>query len=139
MPGTPATDGLLFGPTSSGKHYVSLYSHRGNHPTKSQWHRDVPPQDEYELFEVSDDSGWSDTKGNYWSLRNGGGSPLGTRDERIAKHPVTSNPHDPWHGYPASPAVKGPGDAPSDDLLDRWLHDRVITRAMHRRILRRRI
>lgn len=139
MAGTASSGGILYGPTASGKRYLSMYAHRGANPQKSEWHQDVPPDDEYALFETADDQAWMDINGDYWSLRDGGALPVGTRDERIAKHPKTSNARDPWHGYPASPAEKGSADAPAADLLDRWLDEGVIGRPMHRRILRRRI
>lgn len=70
--GTPDSSGIVFGPTKSGKKYYSLYSHRGNHPNKSQWSPSVPPFDEYQIFSSSDDQDWKCTRGHYWGVLDGG-------------------------------------------------------------------
>jgi hypothetical protein len=131
--------GIPFGPTPTGKYYECLYAHRGAVPGKSVWHTAITPQLEYQLFVNADVSGWCDARGHYWSLKAGGSVPVGTRQERLGKHPLTRNPSDPWHGYPASPALNGDGDMPEDDLIERWLFDRVITRAFARRLRSQRV
>jgi hypothetical protein len=47
-------DGLLYGPTPSGKMYLSMYDHRGRTARKSCWASEVPPPDEYGMFECAD-------------------------------------------------------------------------------------
>src|SRR4051812_48659731 len=86
-PGTAAQDGVHFGPTASGKFYVSMYTHRGTRPNKTSWDSTVSPAEEFKLFCCSDDNNWRDGRGHYWSHKDGGASELGTGGERIAKHP----------------------------------------------------
>jgi hypothetical protein len=133
-----SSDGIHFGPTPNGKRYVSLYNHRQANRGKSVWLKSVRPADEYQMFSDADNYDWYDTRGNYWSLRDGG-AEVGTRGERVAKHPVTTNPTDPWHGYPASPNQKGAGDAPPDPLVEGWLADGLVTRTFARRLQRWRL
>lgn len=91
------------------------------------------------MFVEADVRNWFDSAGHYWSVKDGGATAIGTRDERLSKHPKTQNDSDPWHGYPASPAGHGAGDAPEDNLIERWLGDDVVERPFARRLQRRRI
>jgi hypothetical protein len=123
-----------FGPNASGKTYVCLAKHRNKTPGASQW--TVQPAIEYEMFCDADAADSVDLAGNYWSVRDGG-REIGTRNERIAKHPATSNSSDPWHGYPASPAYKGAGDMPADNVIDNWRTAGSVSRSFVKRLKRR--
>lgn len=98
MKGAAAPDGIHFGPTATGKLYISMYTHRGMKPMKTCWHPNIPPKEEFELFTHSDVNQWLDARGHYWSHKEGGAAELGTAGERIAKHPRTTNPTDPSRG-----------------------------------------
>jgi hypothetical protein len=131
-------DGIVYGPTANGKTYVSLYYHRRDDRSgrKSCWHPDVLPPAEYAIFEQSDVGGWTDAAG-HWGFGARGRLELGTRGERLAKFPRTTNSTDNWHGYPVSP--RDGDDAPSDDLVNRWIDSDQIEKAIGRRIQRQKI
>ncbi|MGW1450991.1 hypothetical protein ACWCO3_22280 [Micromonospora sp. NPDC002411] len=140
MTGDARSDGILYGPTANGKLYLSMFTHRGARPVKTAWHRNVSPEDEYDLFCRSDDGDWKDERGHYWSLgKEDGSTELGMTGERLAKHPSNANAGVPWHGYPVSPRRRGDADSPTDQLISRWVEDGVITRSFARRIRDRRI
>ena len=133
-------EGIVFGPTANGKAYVSVYYHRRNDPQgrKNCWHPDVLPPAEYSLFEQADVADWSDPAGHYWGFGARGRLQLGTRGERLAKFPRTTNATDPWHGYPVSPRDDY-DDTPPDDLVNRWIDSDQIDKAVGRRIQRQKI
>lgn len=87
MGALPDKDGLLFGPTGSGKMYLAMYDHRGRNWRKSCWAIDVPPPHEYAIFDGADARVQVDIAGPYWGVRDASGSTLGTRGERLAKFP----------------------------------------------------
>lgn len=138
MIASPRPAGLEFGPTSSGKTYLSLYAHRGNHPGKSCWANDLPPPEEYGIFETSDGGGHQDQSGHYWGTRDVRGTALGTRGERLAKFPNPANPSDPWHGYPVSPASGRAAEAPPDDLVEALILSGLVSKALGRKLQKRR-
>jgi hypothetical protein len=132
--------GIEFGPTPSGKMYISLNAHRGARRGKSIWHSNISPMQEYGLFARSDQNDWFDIRGHYWSFASSDGlTPTGTARQVLAKHPCISNLSDPWHGYPVSPKQTGDADAPADELVGVWLDSKVITRTFARRIRDRRV
>jgi hypothetical protein len=137
-PGQVTADGIVFGPNSSGKTYLSWYAHRGADRGKSRWLDDLPPAEEYTIFCHSDEHNWSDPGGNYWGIRGADGRPLGTRGERIAKFPNNSAPATPWHGYPTLSSGRG-GGAPPDSLVTQWIGDRQVTRTFGLKIQRRKV
>jgi hypothetical protein len=137
--GTAGPDGIHFGPNGSGKLYLSMFAHRGGTSRKSQWLTAVPPPSEYGVFCHADESEWCDSAQNYWGVLDDRASPLGTRGERIAKFPCSKVPAAPWHGYPVSPGSGSPGDAPEDDLVEEWMSTGSVTKAVGRKIQRRRI
>jgi hypothetical protein len=134
--GMPLTAGILFGPTATGKHYVSVFYHRCTARTifKRCWASSVAPVAEFGIFSDADRSGWSGNGGHYWGIRPGG-DILGTEGERMAKFPRPSNGNDPWHGYPIS-AAENVDDAPPVKLVVRWIDDGVISETLGKRILR---
>ncbi len=116
--GSITPSGILFGPNGSGKTYISLNYHRGV-PTafKSTWDTSISRVDEYDIFCDADGANRCDASGVYWGIRNMSFDVLGSRGERLAKFPATVNVQDPWHGYPASPNLKGEADLPSEGVL----------------------
>lgn len=124
--------------THSGKAYRTHPKHRNGTPGASQWATSISESIEFSIFEAAEREGWVDGAGNYWGVgvsRNSRPQILGTLSEAYSKHPATSNPSDPWHGYPASPAKKGSGDVPPKDILDTWLARSIISRALKKRIM----
>lgn len=93
---------------------------------------------EYGIFCTADSRDWSDEDGNYWGVHSAGRTPLGVRGERLCKFPKTSNPNDPWHGFPVSPQ-NGGGDVPPDALVESWITAEVVSRVIGRRIQKRKI
>jgi hypothetical protein len=136
MPPEAQQAGLQYGPTASGKLYLSMYSHRGGNPTKSCWA--VPPDDEYGIFETSDDNDRADGHGNYWGALDAEGTALGTKGERLAKFPFNAVLTVPWHGYPVSPASGRASEMPPDDFINDLIEDGVLSRTFGRKLQRRR-
>jgi hypothetical protein len=135
---TPAAQeaGLQYGPTASGKLYLSVYAHRGANPRKSCW--EVSPEDEYGIFETADDKNRSDADGDYWGTRDADGTALGTRGERLAKFPHNGVPAVPWHGYPVSPASGRGSESPPDEFIDALIEEGAMSRTFGRKLQRRR-
>jgi len=81
--------------------YQSLYYHRPQSRMrgKSRWR--VSRDDECHAFCESSHRGWDDALGNRWYV-DVDGEELGTRRERVAFFPLSSNATGPWHGYPVS-------------------------------------
>jgi hypothetical protein len=133
--GAPQTAGILFGPTNSGKFYLSTYRHRGSGSRihKSKWK--IAPALECCIFRSADDADWNCSRGHYWGVHDGGTTELGEQGERLCKFPCTSNNHDPWHGYP----VLSQDDAPPDDLVETWIAQGVISKVIGRKIQKGRI
>ncbi len=130
--GKPHGDGILFGPTRSGKLYLSVYYHRQPNRSQDKCIWCIPPAQEYEIFSEADGKNWQDSDGHYWGVHNQGNSPLGTQDERFCKFPRTSNSGDAWHGYPVGRSK----DTPSDDFINNWIENKVISRKIGRDIQR---
>jgi hypothetical protein len=136
--GTPSAQGIAFGPTASGKMYVSLFAHRGANPAKSCSTASTPPHAEYGIFNESDRRAWHDTSGHYWGVQDGGRTIIGTRGERLAKFPRTAIPS-PWHGFPVSPYARGSVDAPPDDFVEAWIESGAVSKTIGGKIERRKI
>ena len=137
--GIAGPSGISFGPTSSGKHYISLHRHRGSGTTKhkSTWIRSFPPKSEFGLFCSADDGNWKDGTGNYWGAEPGA-PVLGVDGERLAKFPMVTNRTDPWHGFPFT-LIGTPRAGPSDETVDAWVAATVITEVVASKIRRRRV
>lgn len=137
MHATTHSDGLLFGPTASGKTYLSMYDHRGRNHEKSCWSQNVPPPAEYSIFEQADDDEYSDINGHYWGILDALGSVLGTRGERLAKFPFNAITAMPWHGYPVSPASGRASEIPPDELVENLIEAGAVSRTFGRKLQRR--
>lgn len=133
--GSAQPSGIAFGPTASGKLYLSVYAHRGANPRKSQWA--IPPTDEFGCFSRSDAEGWLDLDGHLWGALDPTGPTLGTRGERLAKFPRTVPPT-PWHGYPVSASSGRASETPPDELVERLRDDGRLTRTLARKLQTRR-
>jgi hypothetical protein len=136
---TVTSSGILFGPTGSGKTYLSAYEHRGANARKSRWANSVPPVREYGIFKESDDSDWRDDLGHYWGILDKVATVLGDAGERLSKFPANGVASVPWHGYPVSPRVRGKFDAPSFRFVEEWRARGAITRTVARKIQRRKL
>src|SRR5260370_7731243 len=93
--GVAHPSGLLFGPTKSGKQYLSVYYHRQASRLQEKCIWCIPPAQEYDIFCEADDKNWLDEDGHYWGVHDQGNTPLGTRTKRICKFPFTPNPRNP--------------------------------------------
>jgi hypothetical protein len=74
-------------------------------PRAAQWAEDVSEEEEFAIFDRSDDLDLSDTDGNLYGLRigpNGEILVLGTWKQQVAEFP-RAHPGHPWHGYPLGP------------------------------------
>jgi hypothetical protein len=129
-----AVGGVTFGPTSKGKMYVSTMAHRGHRSRRQKSRWSIPPKDEFALFDESDANDWYSPNGHLWNRGDDEGRrQLGERGERLAKFPKARRGV-PWHGYPVSPRFDGPRGRPDDDLIERWVEDKTITRTFARRL-----
>lgn len=135
--GSPHPDGLVFGPTASGKSYLSMFDHRGRNRAKSWWADDVSPPDEYAIFEQADTLDRCDTSGHYWGVRDASGTRLGTRGERLAKFPHNAVAVVPWHGYPVSPGNGRASEIPPDEFVDALIDAGAVSRTFGRKLQRR--
>lgn len=122
-------DGMIFGPTNSGKMYLCAVWHRGagHADYKTEW--DISEWEEYSLFCCADDSHWKDDPGNYWAVKEGGDA-IGKNDERVAKFPVPQNDSDHWHGYP----VMTGRDKPPKQLINLWRDFGYISKPLAKRM-----
>ncbi|GER88959.1 hypothetical protein KDW_31210 [Dictyobacter vulcani] len=129
-------DGQLFGPTLSGKHYLSLNYHRSRTSTggkKSLWDPNISRDTEYNIFCTADKKNWQDNKGDYWGIHNQAKTSLGTENEIICKFPHPTNQQDPWHGYP----LHTYSARPSDDFVRKfWADTNEISRGMAKKIVK---
>lgn len=139
--GIATESGIQFGPNRNGKLYISVFIHRGNNRSnyKNKWEPSITPPIEYAIFCAADYENWRDHKGRYWAVHQGGIIILGCQGERMCKFPRTSNPGDPWHGYPVSPLLNGEDDAPPDDLVENWIEAHVVSKTFGRRVQRRKV
>lgn len=137
--GTASSSGIRFGPTSNSKHYVSLFRHRGSGDVrhKQTWDAALSPTEEFAIFENADVSDSKCSRGHYWGYRDYAGQPIGSKKERIAKFPVTTNPNDDWHGYPVhKDERRNNDDLPSDELVTRWIEEKKIDERFGLKIIR---
>jgi len=137
MSATTHPDGLVYGPTASGKSYLSMYDHRGRNARKSCWATDVLPPDEYAIFDQADTNDQFDLRGHYWGVRSSEGAVLGTRGERLAKFPHNGVSVVPWHGFPVSPASGRDSEAPSDHLVETLIATGTMSRTFGRKLQKR--
>ena len=139
--GVAVASGVQFGPTQSGKVYISLHQHRGSGAPahKHQWCDQISRVMEFGIFDTADYQNWCDRDGHFWGIHDRGQTVLGVRGERLSKFPRTSNSSDPWHGYPVSPLERGDDDAPPDEFVERWIETGAVSKTFGRRIQRRKV
>jgi hypothetical protein len=114
-----------------------MYDHRGRNECKSRWASDVPPPDEYRIFERADSDFHADATGHYWGVRSAAGAVLGTRGERLAKFPRNAVSAVPWHGFPVSPAKGRASECPPDDLVEFLIDTGAVSRTFGRKLQKR--
>jgi len=123
-----------FGPTSENHFYKPIIYHSSTaklNKHKSRWSIDESCQ--FNVFKIADEHKWCCSINScLFSIVNNGDIVLGCDGERIAKFPKPMNKTDPWHGFPTTTTK----DHISDDLLDKWENDSIITRLIRRRIVR---
>ena len=135
--GTPCAAGVSFGPTPNGKHYISLYIHRGHRPARSKW--SIAPVDEFAIFGLADAGDWYAVPGHYWGVSGPQANTIGQAGERVCKFPFNQNAQLPWHGYPVSLQDDRRNDSPPDILIYKWMILGVVSRTIGNKILRGRI
>ncbi len=123
-----------YGPTSRGHLYKPQPYHR---PTakrsndKTRWC--LTEGEEFEVFRIADEPFWyCGATEKLYSIVDGGRVKLGENGERLAAFPPPQNESDPWHGYPIP---SGEYDI-SDELLDRWEDEGVVSETIRKRIVR---
>jgi len=140
--GRPCTAGLEFGPTPSGKMYLSRNDHRcfSTDSRRGHWADDFPPLDEFELFAQADAADWQDSRPHLWGIRRGLVA-LGKDNERIALFRCPSNAPHPWHGYPVTATAPGRELAhrPEPPLVRRWVESGLIDAFQAGRVNRGRV
>lgn len=125
--------GLQYGPTTSGKMYLSAWKHRATrNKHKSFWSITFKPEEEYALFDRCDEQEWLDAKGAYWGLVDGGKRVLGALDERLGYFPPNGVTAAPWHGYPVSSADVD--YVVPDVVIDVWVEKKEISNITAKRI-----
>lgn len=126
---------IPFGPTSSGKQYLSLDYHRCSRavPPKRCWA--IPRPAEYDVFVWADETPCCDGSGHMWGFlfEDGELAVLGTERERIAKFPCPQNETDPWHGYPVH-TTDIPQRRPSPIFIEELYQRGVLTKVQKKRI-----
>jgi hypothetical protein len=138
--GIDCEGGVCFRPCPDGGTYKSLYDHRGNRPGASCWRDDYPPPLEFLLFISAFHANWMDATGHLWAVDASGRREIGTRRERLAKFPANAQPASvEWHGFPVSPQLDGVGSAPPDTFVQAWIDGNVVSRALGRKIQKRRL
>lgn len=121
-----------YGPTSNNHFYIPVHYHNRTakkRKDKNRWY--IKENCQYEVFRIADEPYWFCNSNNcLFSIVDEGRIVLGKNGERLAKFPLPSNLTDPWHGWPVSTAE----EKPSEDLLDSWEKDGVITDHLRRKI-----
>ena len=136
-PNKTTSAGHEYGPTVNGKMYLSLSYHRGKGSKADKHTWCIPPDTEYGIFHNSDKHNLHDGNRNYWGVLETGKATLGTNGERLSIFPCTSNDQDPWHGYPVSPLEerkRNPLPPDFDLLVEKWIKEKVIDKAVGRKI-----
>lgn len=138
MEGVQTSDGIIYTNEKSNKKYISLFYHRGSGDKEHKSFWSISPDTEFAIFCAADDGDWKDVKGHYWGILDRGRAVLGTGNKRLCKFPRNENPSVPWHGFPVSP-LKGEGNAPPDEFVEKWISDKIIDKKIGRDIQRRKI
>jgi len=124
-----------FGPTLMGHFYQPPFYHNRTaapNPDKHTWL--IKLNEQYEVFRLADEGRWlcQDSKALF-SIIDDGKFVLGSEDEVLGFFRVPVNINDTWHGFP----VKSEDKAPSSDLLDFWIKNKIISNITRIRIERR--
>ncbi len=137
--GTAGPSGVEFGPTGSGKRYLSRNDHRNfsKDPRRNKWAKACKPTEEYSIFVQADASGWRDSRPHLWGVQSGL-AVLGEDGEAIALFRDSNHPDLPWHGYPVSATdpKRELEHRPEPALVEIWLSSGVISAPQAARINR---
>lgn len=127
------TDGT-FGPTKNNNYYKPVVYHNKSAIKKKDKTKWVIKQNEqYSTFELSDESDWKcSTQKGYFSIIENGKFILGSNDEVLGFFPEVVNKSDPYHGYPVTSAEY----EISEDLLNKWVSNKVIDKRIHIKLLK---
>jgi hypothetical protein len=128
--------------TRSGFRYCFYMAHHGRGtPDDSQWAEDVSRDEEFAIFDESDEHELSDSKGHYYGLRRspeGDTLDLGTKREQIAKFwdPVKNQPA---HGFPMWPVHDGAPDNRKKqsiplEVLKKMLEQKLLLSVQYNRL-----
>jgi hypothetical protein len=124
----------LFGPTNRNHFYKPIpYHNRSAHvnPKKSKW--SLKQGCQYEVFKLSDEHMWECKKNKgLFSILSDGEEVIGKNGERLSFFPTPNNSADPWHGFP----VNSSEYEPSNQLIDYWVSNKVITQRISIKILK---
>nr|WP_288210439.1 hypothetical protein [uncultured Dysgonomonas sp.] len=127
----------LFGPTSKNHFYYPVAYH--NSIAKKKQEKTIwilKKNEQYEAFRVSDEGEWVCNKSEgLFSVLDNTNVILDVNEERISFFPTPKNVSDPWHGYPVTSYEYDI----SDELIDKWLEDKIIDERIHLKLLRRQI
>ena len=125
-------EGVEFGPTGTGKLYLSAFHHRGTrNVNKTCWRSEFTPEREFGLFAEGDGKDWFCADGHLWCIADGGRTVLGKGGERIGFCPHVAEPVRRWHGYPVRAVVDY--DVP-EEVVCRWEEGKEISPITARRI-----
>jgi hypothetical protein len=124
----------LFGPTNKANFYKPVRYHNkssAKNVHKTTWV--LKQGGQYEAFRIGDEAEWICKRSNgLFSILDMGNVVLGANEERLSFFPTPVNDNEPYHGFP----VESGEYEPSVELVDRWLHDKIIDDRMHIKILR---
>jgi hypothetical protein len=126
------------GTSDSGKSYTGIDKHRNGQKFDAagkpiaKWA--VEHMAEFAEFCRSDLEVWQGDDGDLWGINIE--RTLGVDGEFICKFPCPENETDHWHGYPASPKIHGTKDRPPKSVLNRWVHDGLISTGTKKKLNR---
>jgi hypothetical protein len=120
-------------------HYVGKAPRKGFRP--SRWRRDMPRDDEFQVFYMADDNRLEDGDGNLFGLhivkREGASylEPLGEWSELLARFFLEAgNTH--WHGHPVWPVEDSPERCPGAQVFERMVELNLLSRTQADRLER---
>lgn len=121
-----------FGPTTTGSKYYPVGYHNKTAKNKKGKNKFILKKSEqYEVFRVADEEIWfCKTNRCLFSILDNGNEIFGFLEERLAYFQPPQNNGDPWHGYP----VFSSEFEISEDLLDNWQNNKIISLKIRKKI-----
>lgn len=128
--------------TALGKEHQCNPLHYNNAQKKSQW---IPrdPDREFRLFDLADQSNWTDGTADYWAvdIANQDPLPLGLDKTRAVRCRIARFVRDartcPWHGYPIT--LTRDGEFFPKAVLECWTNHQLLDRGWLKKIRQRRV